>query len=177
MTLSISSDVKKDLYTDEVLTYHSQHRVVYNFPLKSVYHALSIYRSASPVGKINSREFNLDRVQISRYYDHVTLATVWHTFDVELELREIDHIYNQVVQAIKSVLTDCSSEQRLSFSARYIGHDYGSETGDVQTLTTAEIAEKLGKSRRTIERWIHDIRDDLEEELVKRGLMEPPNRH
>lgn len=177
MTLSISSDVKKDLYTDEVLTYHSQHRVVYNFPLKSVYHALSIYRSASPVGKINSREFNLDRVQISRYYDHVTLATVWHTFDVELELREIDHIYNQVVQAIKSVLTDCSSEQRLSFCARYIGHDYGSETGDVHIYTTLEIAQKLGKSRRTIERWVHNLRDELEDELIRRQLLRPKTTH
>mgnify|MGYP003450345640 CR=1 FL=1 len=164
---------KEKALRGDVWCYSSHHRIVYSYPLKSVYHALSIYRNASPVGKISSREFENDRVQISRHTDNIRLVTIWHTYEVDLDLREIDHVYNQVVLALKATLEDCTYAEKMAFLARYIGREYGSDTGDVQILTTAEIAQKIGKSRRTIERWIHDIRDEFEDELRKRCLLPP----
>ena len=144
-----------------------------NFPIKSVYHALAIYRDGSPVGKIKSVEIVPDKIQISAEVDKVILAERYLSSAVQIEILRKHHVYNSVVLAISRVLRAAHPIHAQAFTMRYIGVNYTNDTGDFRVLSIIEIAKRFARERSAVEKWIRRIRDDFTQELTARGLLKP----
>ena len=159
--------------------YTTHHEEVYGtaevtqFPLKSVYHALAVYREGSPVGRIRSVEITPDKIQVSQVTDEVILAERFLSDAVKIQILNKHHLYNSVVLALNRILRAAHPIHKAAFEMRYIGSKYRNDTGDIHVLSIIEIANRFSRERSAVEKWIRKLREDFERELISRGLLRP----
>ena len=90
-----------------------------------------------------------------------------HSYD-PLDPRHPHRRWAAIAIAISATLKSFPKEQAWAYALRNIG-DRQSQ------LSIEEISHSLGKSPKTIYRWLKQIEDELDEELVRRGIVEPDN--
>lgn len=76
-------------------------------------------------------------------------------------------LWASITLAITTVMKGLDHDRKWSFLWRNIGDRS-------RHLAAEEIAVRLRKSSRTIRRYLREVNDDLEKEMLRRFLIEPP---
>lgn len=121
-------------------------------PFKSVGHALSYYNLQNPARARYVNFFEIERFQKAPAED----------FSGESPR----DIWAAIVLAIGRTVNGLDSDRYWAFIWRNVGDR-------AQQLSVEEIAGRLGRSPRTIRRYLRETTDDLEDELIRRELVPP----
>lgn len=76
--------------------------------------------------------------------------------------------------AVTSALRACSYEERFAFTVYYLGSRHN-KTDDEISLPA--IGKTVGRSERTVRRWLNKIVEEIERISVSRELIPVPDNH
>lgn len=130
--------------------------LVHLFPFPTVTAAIAYYRFNNPARQkaVNVLDQEPREKNVSEDFSGESPRDIWAS----------------VCRAIEAVKKASAPKEWAAFYVWHLHEDLS------LTMDKAEIAERLHVDRKQVSRYIADTRDELERELIRRGLLEPIER-